>query len=40
MIRCILIGNSTVQGEYVSEGVVSVYGKIYRGRMVPSMRAK
>ena len=40
MIRCITIGSSTVQGEHVSEGVVRVYGNIYRGRAVPSERAK
>lgn len=36
MIRCITIGTTTVQGEHVSEGVVSVYGRIYRGHAVPS----
>lgn len=38
MIRCITIGTITIQGHYVSEGVVRVGGKTYRGRMVPTLR--
>lgn len=41
MIRCIVMGNSTlVQGVYVREGVVRFGGRLWFGRMIPSVRSK
>ena len=34
MIRCIQIGTTTVQGEYIRPGVVRVFGKLFRGLMI------